>query len=317
MNYLELVNLAINESGKEIDELDDTNFDSDFAGRRMYPRIKRAVAEAWKSIQIRRNEWEFSTAELSFTVYPRIVVDNVVVNVGPGPDIGTVYKGQDSGIVFTVVNVLNYTTPVLGMESINTQQIIEFTTEPNVNGRSTPGELFVEVSPNADDSEFTYIGRAGYRLSEISEFAREPHWSEFVGYQENNTPIPVVYIPWSNWVYKDISYTTSTQSVPSFVSQNYLGELVFYPQTLSPFAIDIVCDLAPQELEAWDDTPSLKLLPAELHPWIAYEALEQIARFDKDPDLLAYAQAQGKPYRYKAERNLLPIVSWRESNFNY
>ncbi len=317
MNYLELVNLAIQESGKEIDELTEDNFDSDFAGKRIYPRFKRAVAEAWKAIQIRRNEWEFSTAEFSRTIYPRIVVSNVDITTGSGPEAGTKYKGQDSGIVFTVVNIQNYTTPALGMDNDNTYQVVEFITDDGTNGRVYPGELFVETEPNDGGSEFNYVERAGYKLSEFNEFAREPHWGSFVAYQDNATSVPVRYIPWENWVYKEISYTTSTQSAPAYVSQNYNGELVFYPQTLSPFGLQFICDLAPQKLIAWDDTPSLKLLPAELHDWIAYEALERIANFDKDPDLEAYAKKQGAPYRRKAERSLMPLISFKESRYNY
>ena len=100
------------------------------------------------------------------------------------------------------------------------------------------------------------------------------------------------------------------------MTQDYDGNLQFYPQSLSPFKVNMISDLAPQELTDWDDTPSLKLLPAELHDWIAWEALERIARYDKDPDLLAYAEDNGKPYRRKAERALMPLISFRPSEYN-
>lgn len=317
MNYLELTNLAINESGKELDELTSANFGGSFVGQRIYARFKRAVAEAWKAIQIKRNEWEFSTAELTRTLYPRLIVDNITfTSPSTGPDVGVKYKGQESGLEITVINVFQYSDPLSSMEADTSMKVIEFTSPDGGGNRSHLGEEFVETYPNAGDSSFTHIGRGSYKLSEFSDFAREPHWSQFVGYQDNVTAVPMTYIPWDNWVYKEISYTTSTRSAPSYVSQDYNGNLVFYPQTLSPFTINFVCDLAPQELVAYNDTPSLKMLPAELHDWIAYEALERIARFDKDPDLLAYAQAQGQPYRRKAERSLLPLVTFAESQYN-
>ncbi len=50
MNYLGLVNLVIQESAGEINELTPLTWSSPEAGRRVYPRIKRYVAQAWKTI---------------------------------------------------------------------------------------------------------------------------------------------------------------------------------------------------------------------------------------------------------------------------
>ena len=312
MDYLALCNKVINEGGFEQNELTPTSWSAPEAGRRMYPRVKRAVAEAWKAIQMDRNEWEFSTAELTALLQPRILADNLIGVV----DIGKTYKGQVSGLVLTVTSITTSTSPLLGMEGRTDIKVIEFSADGGYN-RALIGEEFVETSPVAADSSFTYRGRAPYPISEFSEFAREPHWSTFIAYQDDQTPTPVRYIPWENWVYKELSYTTSTRSEPSFVSQDYNGNLVFYPQTLSPFTINFVCDLAPQELVDYDDSPSLKLLPAELHEWIAWEALESIARFDKNPDLLAYANRWSTRYRRKAERALMPLTSWAANRYNH
>jgi hypothetical protein len=311
MNYLQLVNKAIVESKLEQNELTADTWASSEAGRRVYPRFKRAVAEAWRLIQMDRNEWEFSTAELTSLLLPRILVDGVF-----DVDVGKKYKGEDSGLELTVISISTYTSPLLNMEADTSYKMIEFSADGGYN-RALIGESFQELTPVLGGSYFTYRGRAPYKLSEFSEFAREPHWSSFIAYQDDQTPTPVRYIPWENWVYKELSYTTSTRSEPSFVSQDYNGNLVFYPQTLSPFTINFVCDLAPQELVEYTDTPSLKLLPAEYHEWISWEALESIARFDKNPDLLAYANKYTTRYRRKAERSLMPLISFRESRYNY
>jgi hypothetical protein len=311
VNYLELCNKVIREGGFEQNELTTITWSADEAGRRFYPRVKRAVAEAWKAIQMDRNEWEFSTAELTALLLPRILADNVV-----GVDVGIKYKGESSGLELTVISVTTSTTPLLNMEGDTSVKVIEFSADGGYN-RALIGEVFTEMSPSPGATSFVYRGRAPYPLSEFSEFAREPHWSTFIAYQDDQTPTPVRYIPWENWVYKELSYTTSTRSEPSFVSQDYNGNLVFYPQTLSPFTINFVCDLAPQELSDYTDSPSLKLLPAELHEWISWEALESIARFDKNPDLLAFASKWAKRYRRKAERNLMPLTSWQESRYNH
>lgn len=312
--YLQLVNKVIQEGGFEQDELTSATWSSAEAGRRMYPRVKRAVAEAWKAIQMDRNEWEFSTAELTALLYPRIVAEPTV----GGIVVGATYKGQDSGLLVTVVAVQNNITALNEMEDVSGDtKLIDFTSAEGGSNRAKPGERFVELTPTPGDTEFVYRARGAYKLSEFSEFAREPHWSTFIAYQDQITPTPVRYIPWDNWIYKELTYTTSTRSEPGFVSQDYNGNLTFYPQTLSPFTVNFVCDLAPQDLVDYTDTPSLKLLPAELHDWIAWEALESIARFDKNPDLLAFANKWTTRYRRKAERTLMPLISFRDSRYNY
>jgi hypothetical protein len=316
-NYLQLVNKVINEGGLEQNELTPATWSSPEAGRRLYPRIKRAVADAWEAIQMDRNEWEFSTAELTTLLYPRFVVDDITFSAPSiGPDVGVKYKGQESGLEITVVSVQNYVTAQTNMDEDTSYKLIEFTTPQGGGNRSHLGEVFLETFPNVGDSSFTYRERGAYKLSELNEFAREPHWSTFLSYQDNVTPTPVRYIPWANWIYKELTYTTSTRSAPSFVSQDYKGDLVFYPQTLSPFYVNFVYDMAPQELTLYTDTPSLKLLPAEYHYWISWEALESIARFDKNADLLAYASKWTTRFRRKAERSLMPLMSWRDNRYN-
>jgi hypothetical protein len=183
--------------------------------------------------------------------------------------------------------------------------------------RAQIGEVFTEVTPDLDGSSFVYRGRGSYRLADLDALMREPHWASFVANQAASTPTIVQYVPWENWVYKELSYTAATRSAPSFVSQDPRGDLVFYPQTLSPFNVNFYYDTAPQELDDPEDTPSLKLLPAEYHDWIAWRALESIARYDKNPDLMGYAQTQARLYKRKAERNLMPIPSWAANRYNY
>ena len=309
MDYLDLVNFVADEGGFEMGQLTDATWTSAEAGRRMWPRIKRAVRGAWEDIQKERNEWEFKTKEGTFTILPRIMVSDVAFTPpSAGPQVGVVYKGQDSGLELTVV-------AVSAGPDVDTYYI-DFSSDGQWN-RALLGEVFEELSPNSGLSSFVYRGRGAYRLSDFDPLMREPSWTTFVAYQGNNTPIPVVYIPWENWMYKELSYTSSTRSMPNFVSQDYKGDLTFYPQTLSPFDINFVYPTAPQSLEDPDDIPLETLLPAEYHEWIGWAALERIARFDKNPDLMAYAQNGVKFYKNRAERELMPIPSWAGSTYNY
>jgi hypothetical protein len=306
--YLELVNKVIAESGKEQNELTEATWDSAEAGRRLYPRIKRYVRDAWETLQMSRNEWEFNNKEITVEILPRFLVDDILFTPpSDGPDVGVTYKGVESGLELTVVEVL------AGPET--DQFYIDFTADGSYN-RALLGEVFEEVSPNPGDSSFVYRGRGAYRLRDLDPLMREPSWSTFIGYQGDSTPTPIRFIPWENWLYKEISYTTSTRSAPSFVSQDYKGDIVFYPQTLSPVFVNFVYPTAPQQLVEWDDVPTTDLLPAEYHEWIAWIAMSSLARFDKDPDLLAYADEHIKFYKNRAERNLMPVVRWGASRYN-
>lgn len=278
------------------------------AGRRRWPHIKDAVRGSWEDLQMERNEWEFKNKEITAVIYPRLVADDIISSspsIGPVP--GVVYKGQDSGLELTVVRMQS------GAEA--GEFYLDFSSNGQWN-RATLGEVFEELSPNPGDSSFVYRGRGAYRLSDLDPLMREPRWDTFVGYQGRNTPTPIMYMPWENWLYKELSYTTTTRSAPSFVSQDYKGDLTFYPQTLSPFSVNFVYPTAPQVLEEYDDEPLPTLLPFEYHEWIAWRALMKMARFDKNPDLLAFAESEASFYKNRAERNLMPLPTWRGSSFN-
>lgn len=306
--YLQLCNKVINEGGFEQNELTDLSWGQPEAGRRMYPRVKRAVASAWEDIQMSRNEWEFNNKEITTLIYPRFLVDGIVSALpSSGPAPGVVYRGVESGLELTVVNVLQ------GPESDSFY--IDFVSDGSHN-RAAFGETFEELSPNPGDSSFEYVGRGAYRLRDLDVFMREPRWDTFVGYQERSTPIPITFIPWKNWLYKEMSYTTTTRSAPTFVSQDYKGDITFYPQTLSPFNVNFIYPTGPQILTDWDDVPSPTLLPEEYHDWIAWKALSSIARYDKNPDLMAWADGKVDFYKKRAERNLMPIPSWSRNRYN-
>lgn len=309
MDYLALCNKVINESGMEQNELTYDTWDAPEAGRRLYPRIKRAVREAWRTIQMERNEWEFGVKEGTFTILPRMAIKEIVISGGnPGPMPGSFYKGEDSGLELEVLNVLP--------GRYEDTYYLEFAANPQYN-RAMPGEIFVEVNPVIGDSSFRYTGRGGYRNSDFDSLMREPHWTTFVGYQGTSTPTVIRYVPWENWLYKELSYTTATRSAPTYFSQDPFGDIVFYPQTLDSFNLNFYYDTAPQELQEPDDVPATSLLPNEYHDWIAWRALENIARYDKNPDLMGWAQSQSRLYKRKAERNLMPIPRWASNRYNY
>lgn len=304
MNYLQLVNKTLDESGKELDNLTLLTWSSAEAGRKIYPKVKRWVAEAWKQILIDRNEWEFNTAELTTVVYPRLKYQSGSDTVAPV--VGSEWRGANSDTVISVREVtIDGGTWLAG----SAYGQIEFDVISGTNIEA--GELFNE---EGGLGEFEYLEKGSYDFLNVRSTVREPRWDSFVAGKGTAYPNPVVYVPWNNYVYKTYSFVGTSQSVPNFVSQDFEGKLVFYPQPLAPFTISFVYDVAPQGLVDPEDVPDK--LPAEYHEWIAWRALTFLARFDKDPDLFAFADSMDTKYRRSAERNLMPIPSWADSAFN-
>lgn len=308
--YLDLVNKVINESGSELDELDSDTWYSPDAGRRQYPRIKRLVAEAWKMIQLDRQEWEFKVEELSSIVYPRIIVAEGERLAG-NPVVGSVYKGRDSNAIITITKIVENK----GDWSIATGEA-QFEIETSENSPiPKPGEVFAEVSPVENDGHFLFLEKGNYDFKEINPLLRNIHYSTMVSVQDKSTPTAMSFVPWDNWTHLEISYTHGTRNAPTHVSEDPQGRVVFYPQTLDPFRIWFQHDTAPQDLEYDDDEPYL--LEPEYHDWIAWRATAQLARFNKNPDLLEYAGTMAALYEKRAEASLMPKVSWGSSKYNY
>lgn len=186
--YLELVNKVIQESSCEQDELTSGTWATAAAGRRIYARIKRNVKDAWKLIQMSKNEWEFNTGSFSDTLYPRVKIVSGLRAAG-SPPVGSVFVGADSGFSLTVKAV--YTTGDWTAGTAKGQ--IEFET---YEGNSLiPGEEFVEQSPVLDDGAFVYVSKGSYNFQEIDDSIREPQWESFYVNQTNSSPSKVTYVP--------------------------------------------------------------------------------------------------------------------------
>jgi hypothetical protein len=303
LRYIDLVNKVLDESGKEQNPLNVANLDSAEAGRRLYPRVKRLVREAWKMLQMSRNEWEFNSGEVVLTIPPKL---KFVTGSNPaGEPAGlSVWTGKTSGAVITVSAVT--TTDGL-WEDGDAYGQIEFSTTG-----STP-PIIGEVFEDGLDGSFEYTGVGSYAISYGPGRVREPRWDTVKARRPGEGYVNMQFVPWTQFLLGGFTYGSSS-AVPYYFSQDYLGNLVFYAQTLQPFTLSFVYDMAPQDLTEAEDVP--EGLPLEYHDWIAWEALINLARFDKDPDLYGYAQSMATVYRQRAERNLMPLIEWETSRYN-
>lgn len=293
------------ESGLELNELDSTSWSSSEAGRRVYPRIKRYVQQAWKQLQMARNQWEFNTAQVSEVVYPRFKYEG-----GDGlavPSSGDVFVGQESGFELTVRRVITDSGEWTDGDAVGQ---IEFGAYNHTN-KIVPGEVF--VLEGGTDS-FVYLRTGSYNFGlDVANLA-EIQWSTFVINVGNSAPIPGLFIPYANWMYEAYSYASGGISPPAYVSQDFEGNVVFLQQSYEPFRVSFIYAVQPQILTNYDDIP--QRMPEAYHEWIAWEALKRLATYDKNPQLYAHAERNTQFFRNRAETNLMPFMSWAGSRFD-
>lgn len=305
-SYLDLVNKVIQESGSEMEDLTSGTWSSAEAGRRIYPRIKRNVRDAWKTIQMKRDSWEFMTAELSAIIYPRIRFE--VGDRPTNPAAGATYVGDESGAVVTLQAVYIEDGTFAGGDAVGQFDLSETTST-----RLIVGETFTEVTPSVGVGSFTYLGKGDYSFAEIQPRIGDIHWATFVAAVGTSAPQPLYYVPWDNWQFKEYGYSTASVASPGYVTQDYRGMVSFYPQAFVPFRVSFIHSLTPQILSAHTDEPTM---PEQYHDWIAWEALMLFAKYDKNPTLFKFAADEANKYMTRAEKNLLPLMTYRASPFN-
>lgn len=310
MQYIDLVNLAIEESGSELNQLTLLTWDSSEAGRRIYPRIKRYVAQAWKRIQMQRNQWQFGSLDANVVIYPRFKF-----SAGSGPTVppaGTVLIGDQSTYQITFRAIPSDITGAGAWLDGDASGQLEFT---DGSGAPQPivGETF-SATVGLDVYEFVYEGIGSYNLEGMVGDNFEPQWSTFVARQNNSTPIPLIFIPYDHWVYQTYNFATGTMATPGYVSENFEGHTVFLAQTFEPFVCSFVYATVPQILTDPEDVPTR--LPEQYHEWIAWEALASMATFDKNSSLFAHVNRHLQFFRNRAETNEMPLVSWSESRYS-
>lgn len=297
--FLDLVNKVLEESGKEQNLLDNTTWDSDEAGRRLYPRVKRLVREAWRVIQMSRNEWEFNTGRVTLQLLPSIKF--VAMDAVDAPTTYT-WVGQSSGVTLTIDQLTPDYLDSVGEGAGNATITI---VDPD-NRNMVIGETF---KSDDDSSTFVYNGAGYHSINEAyTNRVREPRWDTMRLSLDGDKFYPLRVVPYDNYL-----VTTNTSSIP-YAAKDYRGNLVLFAQLKKPALLEFDFDFAPQSLEEYDEVP--EGLPAEYHDWIAWEALANLARYDKDPILLGYAQSMVDTYKRRAERNLLPTPTWAASAYN-
>lgn len=297
MNFLSLVNFVIQESANEINELTPATWDSPEAGRRLYPRLKRIVAQAWEEIQLERNQWEFAQGVATETITPGLSFEN---GYSPSDDItGETFTSTDPDSDFTFT-VNNYMLNRGSLFDADAQGSLYFTTFSG----ETPsiGELFTSTT-----SQLLYMGPPVYRLSYTADRYELDKRSFMVVKDKYQTPL--VQVPWHDHRFLDHAPYSNHSTAPHYFAEDPLGNIAFYHGFREPFLLQFHYATKPQTLTEWEDTPIG--LPEAYHKWIGWRALMKLADFDKNPSLFSHARKGALLYKNRAEANLMPRVGWR------
>lgn len=307
MNYLDLVNKAIIESGVDLDQLDLSDWNNT-EGRRIYDRFKGWVADSWKEIQISRNQWEYQTRNFTGTIYPRIFVDSGSRLGGP-PPVGSEFVGEDSKYRFMVrsVNTLSGDWTIGDAKAIVELEDISGARD------GFRGEFFEELAPDPAPGVFRYAfwGRYNFadEIPDLSEIRRR----SFTIIGTNRDGLPLDFMSWPEWQ-RNYEMANRERSQPTHVTFTPDGQVDFYPRPDIPYTVSFIYEATPNALSDPEDEPDL---PMEYREIIAWAAVLKYALWDKNPGVERYAMKYYNFYRNRVETNLMPNMAMQHSRYDW
>lgn len=317
--YLELVNLAIQEAGKDQDDLTSVNFASP-PNPRMYNRFKKWVNESYKEIQMARNEWEFKTGRATVLCGPAIYVEEG--NRATAPTVGSIYIGSDTGYRLTVQQVLLHSG---GWNSGTAKATIYFSLPDDPGAADFKlNEVFTEDTLSTPGvMRAVGWGRYDFRTDGQVPDLLEPLIQSFFAQSTGGSNIQsndssaglgrLSHVPWN--VYQDrFELIAGNRGMPMLVATAPDGTLEFWPRPDKQYVIHFTYTKDDSTMALWNDTPSA--LPARYHEMVAWMAVHKSGMYDRDRTITSRADTRIKYFRNAMERNLMPMVSMGESRFN-
>lgn len=313
--YLELVNGAIQEAGKDQDDLTSSNFASP-PDARMYGRFKRWVNQAYREIQMARNEWESSTARASVFLYPGVYVENGVSI--PAPAANDRWTGNDTGFAFDILQVVLHS----GAWNLGTAKATIYF--DNIDGDD------FKLNETFDSTSANDVGRVkGYprydftadgQLTDFLEFKDTTFRISTTGgsaVQTNDEQIGTTqlqFLPWDTWV-NSAAHWAGARGQPQYVTLAPDGGLEFWPHPDKAYVLSFEYVTTDGSLSAHGDIPTK--VPTRYHDIIMWMAVRKSGMYDRDRAIVSKADDHIRTYRNAMERNEMPQVSFAPSVFNY
>lgn len=307
------MNRALQESGKDQDDLTSANFASP-PNPRMYNRFKNWVNESLSQLLMARDEWEFKTGRAVVDIYPAVYVENGHHHAGQahghGDDIdGATITGQDSGFEATVFSTVTHS----GSWAAATAKATIYLSAVD-GAHFILGESFDETSP---DPELNVCSAAGWgryyfnldgQVADLLEVLRDTVMlqptDEQAGLKKLN------YVDWDNWT-DTISTYIDPWGEPDIYTIAPDGGLEVYPRPDTRYTLVFDYTKTETAMVAFDDTPDP--LPERYHMAIVWAAVEKSGMYDRDRAIVARAQRELRFYRDRLERHHMPDISFGES----
>jgi hypothetical protein len=321
--YLELVNLAISEAGKDQDDLTSGNFASP-PDVRLYNRFKRWVNEGYKEVQMARNEWEFKTGRASVLISPAIYIEEG--DRALAPPVGTLFRGQDSGFELEVQQVILESGTWLAGTAKAT--IYFFIPDTNEGTDFKFNELFDEIDANGAVLTAGVLRCKGWgrydfvadgSVTDFLELIKESAYIQSTGgsaIQDNESDVgltKLIYIDWNDWQ-RALDGWAGGRSEPYYITTSPDGDLELYPRPDKQYLLYINYTKTDGTMAAHGDTPAN--LPSRYHEICAWIAVRKSGMYDRDRAIVSRANELINQYRNSMERNLMPDVSFGLSRFN-
>lgn len=293
-NFLELVNMVIDESKQELDPLTSVTF-ADPPRTVLYNRIKNWVAQSYVDLLEERREWFFTNERGVVTIQPRLHL----AKIDPSyiPQIGDTMVGDQSGVRFEITEVF---TDDEGQDTTD-----EYTVGVRYDDVVDKNELiqWESVTATSGIDEYASIGRienrGRYNLAQYIPTIDHVDLNSFTIKQSVFDPSfdggssdemsPLRYVDWPQYMRHYENFYTSLAH-PVYVSKSSNGDLQFFPYPDGLYDVSFDYEQTAPILTAYNDVPSL--LPSKHHKLLVWKALIELADFNKDKGL--YSRAKKK-----------------------
>lgn len=324
MDYLAIVNAAIQEAGKDQDDLTSVTFASP-PDPRMYSRFKRWVNQSYKELQMVRDDWEFKTSRASVFITPAIYLEEGDRAVTP--PVGTLFRGRDTEYLLEVQQVILES----GLWASGTAKAtIYFTvSEDNLASDFKFNELFDEVDSTGtvlDSNVFRCKGWGRYdfvadgQVTDLLEVDKLSFKSQTTGgssIQDNEEDVGLLnlmYVNWDDWEHSFDGWAGS-RGRPYYVTTTPDGDLEFFPRPDKQYVVNFTYTKTDGAMTTYDSTPAL--LPVRYHEILVWLTVRKSGMYDRDRTIVSRADEHIRPYRNSMERNLMPDVSFGNSRYDY
>lgn len=310
--YLELVNDAIAESKVTLDPLTSVNF-ANPPRTVLYNLFKTWINRSYKELLIKRNEWFYRKERAVVTVYPRLQIRMIGLNV---LNIGDVLIGQSSATRFEILNIH-------AVEDVESDPTPEYTVSVE----------YIDAAQDADDLVLNEVldiqspvptigvgrlkGRGRYKMEELVASVYEVDESSFilqpaVSFTADASPTDIDNLVELEFVppeeYKQY-YTvfSSASGRPSFIIRMGDGDYDFYPRPNIPYDLGFDYTQAPTLMTAHNSVPSL--LDAKYDDLLMWKAIAEYADWDERTKLFSRAKKKIESWGYIMDRDELPQVN--------